>query len=256
MLAPSPSPSSSAYRLESGPVTLYAQLAGILRERVKSGVWPNGAEIPTLEELAAEFNVARVTVRQAMQILMKEGLVSSQRGRRTFVTYTPAEDKNPLFLSINMVSSITPRYEINIISRDNVPEGYLGDPYMGKARGPYMRIRKVDFESGEPYSVSTHFISLPIYKRFGKVGEEQVKIARLVRDKSRGALHLCHERVTVDAADLEESQLLKCPLSAPVARIRRVFLDAKGDILYYALLTFRSDRFGIERDTTEMIKAG
>ncbi|KWT73934.1 MULTISPECIES: GntR family transcriptional regulator [unclassified Variovorax] len=252
----SPSSSSRTYRLEPGPVTLYAQLAGILRERVKSGVWPNGAEIPTLEELAAEFNVARVTVRQAMQILMKEGLVSSQRGRRTFVTYTPAEDKNPLFLSINMVSSVTPRYEITIISRDNVPESYLGDPYMGKARGPYMRIRKVDFEGGEPYSVSTHFVSLPIYKRFGKVGEEQVKIARLVRDKSRGALHLCHERVTVDAADLEESQLLKCPLSAPVARIRRVFLDAKGDILYYALLTFRSDRFGIERDTTELIKAG
>ena len=165
-----------------------------------------------------------------------------------------AED--PLVLSINMVSSVTPQYEITVISRDKVPDSYLGDPYMGKARGPYMRIRKIDFESGEPYSVSTHFVSLPIYTRFGKVGEDQVKIARLVRDKSRGALHLCHERVTVGAADLDESQCLKCPLSAPVARIRRVFLDVKGDILYYALLTFRSDRFGIERDTTDLIKAG
>ncbi|RZL87761.1 MAG: GntR family transcriptional regulator [Variovorax sp.] len=253
---PIQSPTPSSYRLESGPVTLYAQLAGILRERVKSGVWSHGVEIPTLEELAAEFNVARVTVRLAMQILVKEGLVSSQRGRRTFVTYTPAEDKNPLFLSINMVSSVTPQYEITVIGRDQVPESYLGTPYMGKARGPYMRIRKIDFEGGEPYSVSTHFVSLPIYKRFGKAGEDKVKIARLVRDKSRGALHRCHERVTVGAADLDESQLLKCPLSAPIARIRRVFLDVKGDILYYALLTFRSDRFGIERDTTDLIMTG
>ena len=77
-----------------------------------------------------------------------------------------------------------------------------------------------------------------------------------MRDKSRGPLHRCHERVTVGAADLEESQFLKCPLAAPVARIRRVFLDAKDEVLYYALLTFRSDRFGIERDTTELIKGG
>ncbi len=246
----------SAFRLESGPVTLYAQLAGILRERVKSGVWSNGAEIPTLEELAAEFNVARVTVRQAMQILMKEGLVSSQRGRRTFVTYTPAEEKNPLFLSIDMVNAVTPRYEITVISRDEVPESYLGQPFKGKPRGTYMRIRKIDFESDEPYSTSTHFVAMAVYKRFGKVGEDQVKIARLVRDKSRNTLASCHERVTVGAADLEESQFLKCPLGAPVARITRVFQDTKGHLLYYAHLTFRSDRFGIERDTTEMIKGG
>jgi len=245
-----------SHRLETGPVTLYAQLAGILRERVKSGVWPNGTELPTLEELAEEFGVARVTVRQAMQTLTKEGLVSSQRGRRTFVTYTPSQDKNPLFLSINMVSSVTPDYHIRIVSREEVPENYLGEPFTGTPRGPYMRIRKVDLEGGEPYSTSIHFIAQPIYQQFDKGAEEEIKIARLVRDKSRQVLDRCRERITVGAADLEESQLLDCPLSSPVARIRRVFTDAKGNILYYAQLTFRSDRFGIERDTTDMIKSG
>ncbi len=244
----------SAFRLEPGPVTLYAQLAGILRERIKSGTWPNGAEIPTLEELAQEFTVARVTVRQAMQILMRDGLVSSQRGRRTFVTYAPAEDKSPLFLSIDMVNAVTPTYEVSVVSRDEVPDSYLGQPFMGSPRGSYMRIRKVDSERGEPYSLSTNFIAMAVYKRFGKVGEDQVKIARLVRDKARTTLASCNERVTVGAADLDESQLLKCPIGAPVARIRRVFLDGKGDILYYGQLTYRSDRFGIERDITDMVK--
>lgn len=242
-------------QLEPGPVALYAQLAGILRERVKSGVWPDGMSIPTLEELGEEFNVARVTVRQAMQILAKEELVSSRRGRRTVVTYNHAEDKNPLFLSINHVSAVTADYEIIIVSRDEVQANYLGEPFQGNPRGRYMRIRKIDNESGTPYSASTHFISLPIYKKFAKNAEEKVKIARLVRDKSHSLLKKCKERVTVGAADLGESQQLKCPLTAPVARIRRVFTDAKDDILYYAELTFRSDRFGIERDITSMIMA-
>ena len=222
-------------RLESGPVTLYAQVAGILRERIRGGAWPDGEHIPSLEELAIEFNVARVTVRQAMHMLIQEGLVSSQRGRRSFVTHKPAADRNPLFASINLVASISPDYSITSISRDEVPASYIETSFLGSAQGPYMRIRKVDNESGTPYSTSTNYVSLSLYKRFPKNAEEQVKLARLVRDKARATLAECRERIMVGAADVAESQLLKTHLAAPVARVRRVFTDTKGHILYYGV---------------------
>lgn len=243
-----------AYKLETGPVALYAQLAAILRERIKSGEWANGSGMPTLEDLAAQFSVARITVRQAMQILVKEGLVSSQRGRRTLVTYSATRDKTPLFVSIDLVSSVTPDYKVTVLSRDTVSASYLGSPFYGTPRGQYMRFRKVDHEGGLPYSTSTHFIAKAIYNRFPPGADAEIKIARLVRDKARAQIVECRERVTVGASDLDESQQLECPFSAPVARINRVFLDAHGDILYCAMLTFRSDRFGIERDITGMIK--
>lgn len=242
--------------LEAGPVALYAQLAGILRERIKSGTWPSASEIPTLPELAAEFGVARVTVRQAIQILVSEKLVSSQRGRRTFVTYNPGkQDKNPLFMSINLMSAVTPDYEIKILSRDDVSDTYLGSIFFGRPHGQYVRIRKVDYESGTPYSVSTHFIARQIFKRFPPASEGEVKIARLVRDRARNLLAECRERVTVGAADLEESQHLHCPMSSPVARVHRVFVDSNKHAIYFGSLTFRSDRFGIERDITDLVRS-
>jgi GntR family transcriptional regulator len=243
-----------SFKLESGPVTLYAQLAGILRERIRSGAWPDSEEIPTLEELAAEFAVARVTVRQAMQTLIREGLVSSHRGRRSFVTYTASVDRNPLFTSINLVGSLSPEYSIAIISRDEVPASHIEAPFMGTASGPYMRIRKVDSEGGAPYTLSTNFVSLPLFKRFPKDAEKEVKLTRLVRDQARASLAECRERITVGAADMEEAQRLETHLSAPVARVRRVFTNAKGLILHYAESTYRGDRFGIERDITAQIK--
>lgn len=241
------------YRLEPGPLTLYAQVAGILRENIKSGAWPDGEGIPTLEELTTQFKVARVTIRQAMQMLIKEGLVSSQRGRRSFVTYTAPVDRNPLFTSINIVSSVTPDFGSTVISRDEVPASYIESPFMGKPQGAYMRVRKIDHEGGSPYSTATVFISMPLYKRFPKAADEQVKIARLVRDKAR-TLTECRERITVGAADVEESQLLQTHLSAPVARVRRIFTDDKDFLLYYSEVTYRGDRFGIERDITSQIK--
>src|SRR4051812_48783021 len=104
-------------RLQSGPVTLYAQLASILRDRVISGLWKGGEEIPTLEQLVEEFSVARVTVRQAVQILSEEGLLSSQRGRRTFVTFeAPAANANPLYSSTGSINSDGQNYSIQILA--------------------------------------------------------------------------------------------------------------------------------------------
>lgn len=241
------------YKLEPGPITLYAQLAGILRERIKSGAWPHGSEIPSLDELAQQFNVARVTARLAMQMLAKEGLVFSHRGRRSVVTYASAPDVTPLFMSIDLISPTTPAYQITILSLEEVSAEQLGEPFSGVSSGQYMCLRKTDAEGGMPYSTSTHFIALPVFRQFPKGAEKDVKIARLMRDHTLGILTECGDRVSVGAAEVEEAQQLECPLSAPVARIRRIFMDGDQNILYYAQLTFRGDRFGIERDITSMI---
>jgi GntR family transcriptional regulator len=64
---------------------LYHQVAGILRQRIDEGVYPAGVRLNSEDELAAEFDVSRATVRQAMSELALEGLVVRRRGRGTFV---------------------------------------------------------------------------------------------------------------------------------------------------------------------------
>ena len=70
----------------STPMPRYLQLAGLIRQRVAKGYWPPGSLLPSIEHLMVEFDVARVTVRQAIALLADEGLLSPQRGRGTFVT--------------------------------------------------------------------------------------------------------------------------------------------------------------------------
>src|SRR6516225_9814522 len=68
-------------------VPLYVQVASVLRTRIQSGLWSAGVKIPTLEELEREFEVARVTIRQAVDILREEGMLQARQGLGTFVSH-------------------------------------------------------------------------------------------------------------------------------------------------------------------------
>lgn len=68
---------------------LYAQVADVMRERIVKGTWPIDSRIPTLPALAGEFGVASITVRQAVQLLKNEGLLSPEQGQGTFVRRKP-----------------------------------------------------------------------------------------------------------------------------------------------------------------------
>ena len=68
-----------------GPVPPYRQIAAILRDRIADGSIPPGRRIPSLVALEAEFEVARDTLRKAVQVLKDEGLVHTVTGMGIYV---------------------------------------------------------------------------------------------------------------------------------------------------------------------------
>jgi GntR family transcriptional regulator len=241
-------------RLEHGPVTLYAQLATILRDRILTGAWKYGDEIPSLDELVEEFSVARVTARQAVQILVDESLLSSQRGRRTYVTFeAPQADANPLYSSTGSITSNGSNYSIDIISRqefDGLPAQFTGP---GKPAGRYMRIRKVDSHDGVPYAISDNYVSFPIFSRFPANAERKIKLSRLVRDYARPKLAHGREVIKVATLSYEEATRLQTAIGSAAAFVTRVFISAGDSVAYFGQFYYRADRFAVERDITDVL---
>ncbi|GII84616.1 hypothetical protein Ssi03_26060 [Sphaerisporangium siamense] len=71
------------------PIPPYRQVANALRERITSGKIPVGRRIPSLVELEGEFDVARDTLRKAVQVLKDEGLVETVKGMGVYVKAQP-----------------------------------------------------------------------------------------------------------------------------------------------------------------------
>ncbi|MEY2953944.1 MAG: hypothetical protein RLZZ401_2031, partial [Pseudomonadota bacterium] len=63
----------------------YAWLAGMLRAQITEGQWVPGTAIPAETALARQHGVALGTMRQAIALLVAQGLLERQHGRGTFV---------------------------------------------------------------------------------------------------------------------------------------------------------------------------
>ena len=71
-------------QLERGPVV--PQVEAMLRERLRSGEWPAGQKIPSEATLASQIEVGRSSVREAVLLLCRDGLLEARHGSGTFVT--------------------------------------------------------------------------------------------------------------------------------------------------------------------------
>ncbi|KRL28505.1 GntR family transcriptional regulator [Limosilactobacillus frumenti DSM 13145] len=75
----------------SSPV--YIQIHNQLRENIEDGKWKVGEKIPAERELAAHFDVSRMTLRQAIQALVDEGILERRVGSGTFVANRKVQEK-------------------------------------------------------------------------------------------------------------------------------------------------------------------
>ncbi|HIS57027.1 MAG TPA: GntR family transcriptional regulator [Candidatus Fimimorpha excrementavium] len=75
-----------------GAAPLYSQLETILREQIESGEYTKGDVFPTEKMLMEQYQVSRVTVRQACAALINDGYIKSSRGIGTVVIYEKIDE--------------------------------------------------------------------------------------------------------------------------------------------------------------------
>lgn len=81
-------PSSHAAVDRRSGAPLYAQIADDLRRQIRSGTRPPGSPLPTEQSLQEIYGVSRSVVRQALDILAQDRLISREQGRGTIVLPT------------------------------------------------------------------------------------------------------------------------------------------------------------------------
>ncbi len=83
------------------PTTLYFQLKELLMSRITMKEWNPGDKIPNELSLCHEYGVSRITVRQALTELEREGYIIRKQGKGTFVSFPRIEQNLTSFYSFS-----------------------------------------------------------------------------------------------------------------------------------------------------------
>ena len=232
-------------RIQRGSsVPFYRQLADILREDIRSGRLRVGQRLATEFELMERFGVSRTTVRQTIGRLRKDGLVSVQRGKGTFVGTVRiepelssltgfVEDMHALGLS----ASARVLGVATVKADERVAEALRVGP--GES---VTKITRVRLAEEIPVSFEFSFLPLALGQRIAQENLEVHPIFSLLEDKYGITLGEAVYRIEAVRATRPVAQALDIERGAAVLAIERTTYTASGEAVDFEQMFYRGDR--------------
>ena len=234
--------------LQRTEIPLYVQLSGLIRRKIETNEWSASSKIPSLDELAAQFGVARVTARQAVKLLEKEALLLSRQGKGTFVSDVPMSKPHMALHTkwadlINMVEGTTVKM-LEEGDLDSFPQ--TASPPIDLVR-PCHYMRRIHSKDGKPYNVIKIYLDKRVYDLAPKEFSNRPVVPILGHLPGVKVLS-ARQTLTIGAADIEIAQMLDLPLGAPIANVRRVILNDSRTVIYFGEISYRGDYIELDID--------
>lgn len=233
---------------ERSPVPLYAQVASVMRQRIETGHWSEGDQISTLEELGTEFGVARVTIRQAVELLRDEGLLDVQQGRGTFVTARPKYDR---WLNLggdlkSMVATIKKNEIKRVLVKEatQLPDLKEGE---GDPAAEYTFLRSIQYNKGVPFSVVNLYLDSDIFNKDPDFYSNLAALPKIVEMDDAEIVN-AFQTLTIGVASPETATLLNVGLGEPTLDCRLVLRNKAGVAIYFANISYHKDCFALRVD--------
>ncbi len=228
------------------PVPVYYQIALNLRERIHRQEWRTGDQIPPEPELAELYGVSRVTIRQALAELVKDGLLIRQRGSGTFVNQKPM----PLTHDFSMPTTFAGRLKrmgFQVSStvlqaetfQEPLPE--VMDHLMLAPKTPVAYLKRLLLINGQPTAINRSWFSEELVPGIA----EQDLIENSLSTTLAERYHLLPTRsnnwLEVIRATEKDAELLRTFVDTPLILLTTVSYLKDGKPLEYSMTSWLGD---------------
>ena len=224
-----------------GLFPIYIQLATIFRRLIENGEWAVGRQVPTHEQLGLQFGVNTTTVRKAVDLLVREGLLRAYRKRGTFVMTKPARQEwYDIPTSLHAALDTPGDVEIET-RRASVPRQLPFTLTPSKSDGSgYRLLRRIHRRRGQPICLENCFLRQDVIQGAKPATLKRASLA-LVHDAEPNEMAHANATLTFGIADKETARQLNISLNAPIAILHQRATATGGGILMDSTSYFRGD---------------
>ncbi|MCM3094196.1 MULTISPECIES: GntR family transcriptional regulator [unclassified Cytobacillus] len=226
---------------KSSHIPLYRQVEQILEEKIISGQWEVGSQLPTEQELSGRFDVSTITVKRAVIELVNKGYLFRQRGKGTFVSGAAKEQDLNSILSLSTGSEQEHPHDLLNFQYEKagseIAQKLRVDPEDG-----VIRIERLKVENNDPLALE--YTYLPAEKCQGLTPEmiNNDLIFNILKSRFHIALNRAKVFIRPYILPDHQAKLLQVEPGTPVFEWERTTYTKQEDIIEFSKFYIRSDK--------------
>lgn len=225
----------------------YEKIADELRKRILNGGYDVDQAMPDEINLAEEFEVSRMTMKRALEILVLEGIIYRQRGQGTFIlpsnfsqgrinVLNKESQGLTKLLGERAVKSEVLQFEVRF------PEKEVARHLMIEQTDPVYEIRRVRYVEGEAYVIEHTFMPSSLITGLTKTILDQ-SIYRYIQEELGYTITSSHKMIRADKPNEWDQKYLGNLETDPVIEVEQVVFLGNGKPFEYSFSRHRYDKF-------------
>lgn len=231
---------------KSSPIPIYYQLEEIIKDLIEKGELKPGDSLPAEREYAEQFQISRMTVRQALNELVNDGYLYRVKGKGTFV----AERKPKIEQALQGLTSFTEDMkargmkpgsqllQFEIIQATSLIANQLGI----QEYGPVYEMKRIRLADNEPMALETNYISTNFIKGLTEKIVNQ-SLYSYIEKQLNLKIDYASQVIESSIANELEAEYLNILPGAPIMLIQRNTFLKDGTPVEFVKSTYRADRY-------------
>ncbi|KRO00425.1 GntR family transcriptional regulator [Companilactobacillus kimchiensis] len=225
-------------------VPVYIQIHNEIRKEIESGKWAVGERIPSERQLSQDFDVSRMTLRQAIQTLVDEGILQRQVGSGTYVASSKVQEKMSGTTSFTEItegqgkkpSSKTVSYHVADPSISEIEKLKLHEG------SQVLRMERIRYADQQPICFEVATIPIEIVNSLNKK-DITSSLYKALEDKAGLKLGDATQTVSAILASEKIANFLNVKRGSAVLRVRQITTLDDDRPFEYVRSQYAGDRF-------------
>ena len=237
-------PPAASGKGRANPVAKYHLIEVSLAARIREGSYDQSG-LPGERDLAAEFMVARVTIRSALKRLEEHGLVVRRHGRGTIAVSGRGAARRLLPDHVDRFLDRGRKDVRKVVRLETVPATPAWAEALELEPGAMvLRVARIRSNGGVPLTYTEAIVPLWLAQHITRAALNR-KSFIAVLEGAGVRIGNAEQGASAEGASPAVSIALGVPLSAPVLNLARVLRDEAGRPIQYLRGWYRADRFAL-----------
>lgn len=232
--------------MKTALLPIYQQIKYVIREWIISKEYSHGDKLPTENELAKIFHVSRMTVRQGLSELLKEGLIETRKGEGSFVTAdTKLIDSLSLKFSgfmddlfYQVSKSRTKTVEMKIIP---APKMVAEKLQIDGIEDKVLVIKRVRMMDGKLFAYTVNYLRLEVGLKIKEKDLYKMPLLQILEEKCGVRFHSAFQTIQASFSSNEVATHLEIPSGAPILFVERIMYADEKKPFEFVQSSYRGD---------------